>query len=297
MLGKESKHAYDTTPKKEMKLKERAEVRKEASEAVLQRKAETKCSKPQGQYCRIHNPAPRFANATPESVFDSVFPKHPNLAQTVIPPVLGTKMEDIDKEWRQAKKNLYSYAEENNIHPATIMEHVYGWYGLNPDEELASLNKKYQETQNMYDEEIKNREIVLTRYLNKLVESEFSDPIDQKIAKTAVLCRFTVGEDEEDGDYEFSETGNVQIEKIGVSRETFYQTINEEHFAKKLTNIEKAYIVNGRVKTDNVEKLAHQLTQTRKKFSQLEQVSKEDMHAGAEVYFKATNFLPSSESK
>ena len=222
-------------PKERAKQRENAEVRAEANSAIASRASSGKCSKPKGEYCRLHNPAPRFAGMTPEAMFDSIMPKAVNNAGRITPPVLGSKLDAIDVEYKAAREALYTYARENKIDIPNI-----GYYTSKQDldlydPKLAALDQEYYELGYAWDETMQNRVVVMNRYMGKMIDAEFPNQEEKAVAKLAVLGRYTAAE-------AFHDNEPTPIEELGYTQQEFFKTINEPSFSARIENIEKAYI-------------------------------------------------------
>jgi len=244
-------------PKERAKQRENAEVRAEANSAIASRASSGKCSKPKGEYCRLHNPAPRFAGMTPEAMFDSIMPKAVNNASRITPPVLGAKLDEIDVEYKKAREELYTYAREHKIDIPNIGYYTSKYDTDLYDAKLAELDQNYYELGYAWDETMQNRVIVMNRYMDKMLHAEFPNKEDQAVAKIAVFGRFTAAE-------AFNDSEPTPIEELGYTQQEFFRTVNEPSFSARIENIEKAYIA---VSYDNKapEKLFDALKDMRKR--------------------------------
>jgi len=233
MVGQTSE-GYSRLPKSKSKQREKTEVRSEVNAAINSRRTESKCSKPAGEYCRIHNPAPRFVNMSPEQVFDKAIPRDINLAATITPPLLDDHLEAIDADLTASRRALHNYAKSKGIAISDIHLYVYG-EGDEEDSDLKFLNDDYHENVYAWDDAMETRNLILNRYMNKMIDAEFPSAEQAKIAKAAAFAKFSSGEDERDED-------NPQIEATGLTRKEFHAAINESSFKSRLRNVEKAWI-------------------------------------------------------
>ena len=210
-----------------------------------------KCSKPKGEYCRLHNPAPtsgtsaptlNFANMTPEKIFASL-DKKPNLASRMIPPVLDPRLGELDGELREARTNLYDYAQSKGIDIPDIGYYTHGSdYEIDP--KLKNLESTMYEKIGEWDDLNDTREIVMKSYMNKMLRVEFPDKSEQEAAKIAVCARFAAD------DVLGNEDEPSVIAEAGYTPQEFFKKVNEPNFSRRLENIEKAYMKtahNGKI--------------------------------------------------
>jgi hypothetical protein len=202
-----------------------------------------KCSKPKGEYCRLHNPAPssgasaptpNFANMTPEKIFASL-DKKPNLASGMIPPVLNPRLRELDGELREARTNLYDYAQSKGIDIPDIGYYTHG-SDSEIDPKLKDLENTMHERMSEWDDLSENRELVMKSYMNKMLRAEFPDKYEQEAAKIAVCARFAAD------DVLGNEDEPSVIAEAGYTPQDFFKRVNEPNFSRRLENIEKAYI-------------------------------------------------------
>ena len=208
-----------------------------------------KCSKPKGEYCRLHNPAPtsgtsaptlNFANMTPEKIFASL-DKKPNLASGMIPPVMDLRLKQLDNELRVARTNLYDEARNKGI---DIPDIGYYTHGAEVDPKLKSLEVNMHNKINEWDDLINTRELVMKSYMDKMLKAEFPDRYERETAKLAVCARFAAD------DVLGNEDEPSVIAEHGYTPQEFFKKVNAPSFSRRLENVEEAYIKaanNGKI--------------------------------------------------
>jgi len=260
MIGKTSKHSYDTTAKKEMKGIERRQVAQEASQALLERNSSTRCSKPAGEYCRIHNPAPRFSGMSPDQIFDSVLPPQDRASQ-VKKPYRAKEIITLTKELDETRKALWSKAEKLGI---SIPDIGYFVHKDNPDSELVALYVNEDYLISELDASMHYHSSKMHMYLTEMIHAEFTgDKKAQAIAQSAALARYGTPQD----DYKPDSFENYR--DLGITREEFFTEINKPIFSRKIRNIEKGYltvVIGKEPPKGHLDRLA----KLRKQFSQKE---------------------------
>lgn len=238
----------------------------------------TKCSKKNGEFCRIHNPAP--LTSTPSTSAKETFLSEfgVNLAAQVTPPNTGENMQqeyfelkarheadpgnmevhddfyDLQRNFGStltgnnilrekvlaARQALYDHAATKNIDIPDINLYVYGdsYAGVEPDPEIVALDKEYNETMYDYEDASETRETILRAYLSNIVAKEFPDSKHASIAHFAALNRYS--------HMEYEDTPE-QMEKTyngyGFTRQAFFEGIvNDSNWTRKIRNIEEAYL-------------------------------------------------------
>lgn len=220
----------------------------------------TKCSKPAGQYCRIHNPAP--AQRYDKKTFLSNFGI--NLAAKVKKPATGGEFfdklatlpegEEYDKarsafeatpdglktlreEVISARKNLYDTAEQYNIPAEDVYGHVHGNYVTVGTPEVVKAFQKFFTAEQLFTYADDQYMINMREYRKKLVKAEFETKKDREDADFAIINRHAFMETTDD-----EEQMVKMYNSLGHSRETFFTKVSEPLFASKLRNIERLYL-------------------------------------------------------
>lgn len=242
----------------------------------------TKCSKKAGEYCRLHNPK---GVVSQQVFFSTSTPAPRNLAATVLAPKTS---EELAPEWNTAKaeleanptdsalhvkhasirrefsrtlmglkaivtemsekrKELLAYAKSRGILEADLTMHVYGYEGIPEDRELGELYSEEQNLADRWDYSASHRRGILNDYLKKLISAEFK-PTEVEDAKVAVLARYS--------NRETSDGENLTGDHIlSAEDQAFWKRVTAPAFAKRLGNVEEAYLSAATEKKAEVSKL------------------------------------------
>ena len=233
---------------------------------VTQRGATGKCSKPAGEYCRLHNPHPITAATTPEQVFAKAFPTH-DKAALVKPPYRDTDWEESYKGVAETTSLLNKQAELAGIRLHEVVHVVnddpqYD-YIVNKEALRAAYIEQGQSIE-YHDDKVESYNKRMGTYYKELISAEFSSPKDREIAQLAGLSRYAA---------EFVGYPDVSLDNyydLGISRKEFFKRATEPEFARKLRNVEKAYIKAGRGGKEATETELNKLAHNRKKYAKSE---------------------------